>query len=138
MGQIGTAFRAFFVTLFNAERARQIQAVLDGQVLPKITLDEKMQQPTTIAALGVDPPHKRSEAVTLLAALQRESRLVDLIQESLDNYTDEQIGAAARNVLRDAGSVVDRFFRLQPVLAQEEQSAVEVAAGYDPARFKLT
>jgi hypothetical protein len=76
--------------------------------------------------------------VTLLAALQRESRLIDLIQEPLDNYTDEQIGSAARNVLRDAASVVQRFFELKPVMAQDEQSTVDVATGYDPARLRLT
>lgn len=137
MGQIGTAFRAFFAALFNGERARQIQAALDGQALPKLTQDEK-PQPTAISSPKPESPPKRSEAVTLLAALQRESRLVDLIQEPLENYTDEQIGAAARNVLRDAGGVVDRFFGLKPVLAQDEQSAIEVAAGYDPARIRLT
>ena len=137
MGQIGTAFRAFFVALFNGERAEQIQAALDGQALPKLTEDEK-RQPSAKGPLGAETPPKRSEAVTLLAALQRESRLVDLMQEPLENYTDEQIGAAARNVLRDAGGVVQRFFGLKPVMAQDEQSAVDVAAGYDPARFKLT
>jgi hypothetical protein len=137
MGQIGTAFRAFFAALFSSERAQQIQAALDGQALPKLTEDEKRQPGIRTPPVSEAPP-KRSEAVTLLAALQRESRLVDLIQEPLENYTDEQIGAAARNVLRDAGGVVERFFGLQPVLSQDEQTAVDVAAGYDPARFKLT
>jgi hypothetical protein len=137
MGQIGTAFRAFFAALLNGERAQQIRAALDGQALPKITGDDKRQRPAEPPTIQVSPP-KRSEAVTLLAALQREARLVDLIKEPLDNYTDEQIGAAARNVLRDAAKVVERFFTLRPVLANDEESDIDVPADYDPGRFRLT
>src|SRR5262245_60482185 len=137
MGQIGTAFRAFFAALFDGQQAQQIRAALDGQALRKLNQDEKRQPAAKTPPIPESPP-KRSEAVTLLAALQRESRLVDLIKEPLDTYTNEQIGAAARNVLRDAAGVVERFFELKPVVAQDEQSAVDVAAGYDPARFRLT
>jgi hypothetical protein len=137
MGQIGTAFRAFFAALFSGERAGAIKAALDGPVLPKITGDDK-RQPLPKPALQSDTPPKRSEAVALLATLQREARLLDLIQEPLDNYTDEQIGSTARNVLRDSASVLDRLLGLKPLLVQEEQSTVDVPADYDPARFRLT
>ena len=137
MGQVGTAFRAFFAALFSGERAAHIRAALDASPLPKITQDDK-RQPAAKPSTPSDTPPKRSEAITLLAALQRESRLLDLIQEPLDNYTDEQIGAAARSVLRDSASVVERLFGLQPVLAQDEQATVDVPASYDPARFRLT
>ena len=58
----------------------------------------------------VPKPPARSEAITLLAALQREARFVDFIQESLAGYTDAQIGAAARDVHRDCGTVLKRMF----------------------------
>jgi hypothetical protein len=109
--------------------------------LPKITEEAKRQPsaavakaPTTVA----EPAPRRSEAVALLAALQREARLVDLIQEPLDAYTDEQVGAAARSVLKDSAGVLQRFFALAPVRKEEEGAAVEVPGGYDPARFRLT
>ena len=137
MGRISTAFRAFFAAMFDGSREERIRAALDDATLPKITQGETGQPPPKPSPVATIPP-KRSEAVTLLAALQRESRLVDLIQEPLENYTDEEIGAAARNVLRDAAGVVQRFFELKPVMTQEEQSAVDVATGYDPARLRLT
>ncbi len=137
MGQIGTAFRAFFAALFDSECAKQIQAALSGGALPKLTQVDNRQPAAKTGSFTESPP-RRSEAVTLLAALQREARLIDLIQEPLENYSDEQIGAAARNVLRDAAGVVQRFFELKPVMAQDEQAAVEVASGYDPAQFRLT
>ena len=83
-------------------------------------------------------PPARSEAITLLAALQREARFVDFIQESLAGYTDAQIGAAARDVHRDCGVVLQRMFALRPAVTDEEGKDVEVPAGFDAGRWRLT
>jgi hypothetical protein len=137
MGQIGTAFRAFFVALFSGERAQQIQAALDGEALPKVTHVDGAP-PTAKPSPAPAPPPTRSEAISLLAALQREARLVDLIEEPLDSYTDEQIGGAARNVLKDARTVLERCLGLRPAASDEEGATVTVPTGYDPGRYRLT
>jgi len=141
MGSIGLAFRVFFKTMFSAEVSRHVRSVLDGGQLPKINTDEKLQQreaqPKTRQPVA-EPPPKRSEAITLLAALQREARLVDLVQQPLAQFTDEQIGAAARGVLGDSAAVLSRFFALKPVLTENEGDQVQVSAGYDPGRYKLS
>jgi hypothetical protein len=80
----------------------------------------------------------RSEAITLLAALQREARFVDFIQESLAGYSDAQIGAAARDVHRDCAAVLARMFALRPAVTEEEGKEVEVPAGFDAGRWRLT
>jgi len=80
----------------------------------------------------------RSEAISLLATLQREARLVDFIKEPLDDYTDAQIGAAVRDIHRDCAAVLERLFGLEPVVDQEEGTEVEVPAGFDSGRFRLT
>ncbi len=41
-------------------------------------------------------------------------------------------------MLRDCGKVVDRLFGLTPLVADEEGSPVEVPAGYDAGRYRLT
>jgi hypothetical protein len=137
MGQIGTAFRAFFVALFNDERAKQIRAALDGGTLPKVTHVDGAPPAAKAPATAQSPP-TRSEAISLLASLQREARLVDLIEEPLDSYTDEQIGGAARNVLKDARAVLDRCLGLRPLASDEEGAGVTVPVGYDPGRYRLT
>ena len=83
-------------------------------------------------------PPARSEAITLLAALQREARFVDFVQESLAGYSDAQIGAAARDVHRDCGVVLKRMFALRPAVMDEEGKDVEVPAGFDAGRWRLT
>jgi len=136
MRRILIAFRVLFAALFNGTIAEQLQHVLDDQSLPKIDgSGEKLRRPQPRA--DVTPP-SRSEAVTLLAALQREARLVDLVKQPLGSFSDEEVGAAARNVLGDCGTVLDRFFVLQPVSGVEEGAPCEVPAGYDPAAYKLS
>lgn len=127
------AFRAFFATLFNGLTAQRVGEVLRGLPAPV-----PAAAPTSPAAERPAPkPPSRSEALTLLAALQRETRFVDLVQEPLANYSDAQIGAAARDVLRDCGKVLDRMFGLAAVVQQDEGSAVDLPADYDAGRFRL-
>src|SRR5262245_45743067 len=134
MGRIGVAFRAFWAALASNEKAEQIRAVLTGAGLPKI--DAEVKRP--LSPTRPEPPSPgRSEAVTLLAALQREARLVDLVKQPLGQFSDEQIGAAARNVLGDSAAVLDRFFAIEAVASGEEGAICDVPVGYDPARYKL-
>jgi hypothetical protein len=135
--RIGLAFRVFFAALFDAAVAERLQHALLVQApvaeQPKPP-DRKLPEPKPIAAAK---PATRSDALTLLSALQREARLLDLVQEPLGSYCDAQIGAAARDVIRNSAAVLDRWFALRPLLEQEEGSSVEVPAGYDPQRFRL-
>ena len=140
MGSIGLAFRVFFKTMFSADVAQRVRSVLDGEPLPKLTTGEKTKQPPAEGKPGkalLEPPPKRSEAITLLASLQREARLVDLVQQPLSEFTDEQIGAAARNVLTDSAAVLSRFFSLRPVAGESEGEQIQIPSGYDPGRYKL-
>ncbi|MGI6416721.1 MAG: DUF2760 domain-containing protein [Thermoguttaceae bacterium] len=123
------AFRVFFVVLFNRPRAERIAAELEAAAAPKLP-------PPAQPAVRALPA--RSEAVTLLAALQREARFVDFIMESLDGLPNERIGAAARDVQRACRSVIERMFALEPVLRDEEQSLVEVPPGFDSGKYRLT
>jgi Domain of unknown function (DUF2760) len=134
MNRIAVAFRAFFAALFDAPTAERLKTALEGQTLPKIDHEANPLQPAPRAEIATPA---RSEALTLLAALQREARLVDLVKQPLANFTDEEIGAAARNVLGDCGTVLDRFFALQPTTSQEEGSPCDVPVGYDPGCYKL-
>ena len=141
MSRIGTAFRAFFGSLFNGATAERVAEALRPEMMPKISIeDQKLQGKAggKPAQSQPQPPPKRSEAVTLLAALQREARFVDLVQEPLGSYSDEQIGAAARSVLRDSGEVLKRFFALRPVRSEAEGEAITIPAGYNPGKIHLT
>jgi hypothetical protein len=130
MGRITIAFRLFFKALGNAAFAREAQALLQGRQLAP----PSPPQPTTPS-----PPQApaRSDALTLLEVLQREARLIDFLKEDLSGYADAQIGAAARDVHRDAAAALERLFALRPLRSEAEGTSIEVPPGFD-ARFRLT
>jgi len=130
------AIRAFFTVLFSGEKAQRVSAAL----LPPPEVEPSAPAPARPAPKPAPKPvaPARSEALDLLAALQREARFVDFIQEPLAAYSDAQVGAAARQVHRDCSAVLDRLFALRAVLDQEEGSPVEVPAGFDAGRFRVT
>ncbi|QDS96725.1 hypothetical protein FF011L_55370 [Roseimaritima multifibrata] len=130
---LGTAFRAFFGSLFNSETSQRVQLALEGESAVSAP------EPARIETAPVPPaplPPARSDAVALLATLQREARLVDLVQEKLDAYSDAQVGAAARPCLLQCASILERVMGLQPVVAGSEGSQVEVPSGASPAAYQ--
>ena len=145
MRRILIAFRIFFRVLFESAVADQAEQVLAGRALPAPV--PPAAEPAAQPPIAPKPPTKepaparpaaRSDGLTLLATLQREARFVDFVKEELDNYTDAQIGAVARDVHRDSGKVLERMFQLRPVVAAEEGAAVDVPAGFDAGRYRLT
>jgi hypothetical protein len=121
--KLGLALRAMFRVLGDNEFAQQIKDLFEG----------KQEE-----AKAEEAPPCRSDALTMLAALQREGRFLDFMMESLDSYSDAQIGAAVRDVHKDCSATVKRMFDIQPLTTQDEGSDIEVPAGFDPAAFHLT
>lgn len=79
----------------------------------------------------------RSEALTLLADLQREGRLLDFLKEPIESYSDAQVGAAVRAIHRDCAAVIERQFSVRPVVDQPEGSAVDCST-LSPAQIRVT
>jgi hypothetical protein len=132
------AFRSFFAVLFRRDAADRIRICLENKVSEPIVekLPEKPSSPAPVAA-PKSKPSPRSEALTLLSTLQREARLLDLVGESLDQYADAQIGAAARDVLRDTKKTLDRMFGLKHLVEAEEGSMVEIPNQPSPVRWRI-
>ena len=101
MQRIWLAIRVFFLVLFNRDVAKQV-----GEVLARLRVGRRGTGScrTTGRELVLTPKAKpcatRSEAVTLLATLQREARFIDFVMEPLASYSDAQIVAVARDVHR--------------------------------------
>jgi hypothetical protein len=138
MRRIWLAIRVFFLTLFRSEVAAQVARVFEGSQTAVPTAAPPPKSPLSLPKQAAPKAPARSEAMTLLAALQREARFVDFVQESLAGYTDAQIGAAARDVHRDCAAVLKRMFALRPAVTEEENAQVELPAGFDAGRWRLT
>ncbi len=134
MGRIGLAVRVFFGVLFQGQVAEQVRAAMSGET-PVVLAPARLE---VVAKPTAPKPPARSEAITLLATLQREARFVDFIQEPIASYSDAQIGAAVRDIHRDCGAVLKRLFALQPVVNDGEGAELTLPAGFDAGRFRLT
>jgi hypothetical protein len=156
MNRLILAMRVFGRVLFHpelAERARNLlqpeaalppeaRGMIQAKAAPSIAparttapvAAPSIAQPTPTAR----PAPARSDAIQLLAVLQREARLVDFLKENIAPYEDAQIGAAVRDVHRGAAAVLDRLFALKPVMNDPEGAQVSVPAGADAGRIRLT
>jgi len=84
-----------------------------------------------------EPAIPGAAGLRLLAVLQEEARLIDFVREDLDAHSDAQVGAAVRGIHASLRKAVDERLTVGTILAGEEGSAVEVPAGFDPARIRV-
>jgi hypothetical protein len=85
------------------------------------------------------PPERvHASGLMLLAALQREGRLVDFLQQDAAGYSDEDIGAAARVVHGGCRKALRQFLDLAPAIQGTEGQAVTVPSGFNAERTRLT
>jgi hypothetical protein len=121
------AFRAFFSLIFHGRIADDILAAV--------------RPPAAAAPARVTPAPPPVEtgdrAAQMLAILQRDGRLVDFLMEDLAAYSNEQVGAAVRDVHRGCRQALEKYAVLAPVFEAAEGSTVTVDAGSDAARVKL-
>jgi hypothetical protein len=90
----------------------------------------------------VAPPPPRlpehAEALNVLSLLQRDGRLLDFCSESLEGFSDSEIGAAARTVHAGCRKVLDSYVQLEPIFRDPEGASVTVPPGFDPSAIRLT
>lgn len=138
---LGTAVRAFFAALFNRELASRLQQTLDHPIETLALPSEGASEVTLIkptSQLKLPQPRAvedRSDAITLLVALQREARLIDLVKEDFGKYSDSQIGAAARPCLQQCAATLDRLFGLRAIESAEDGQVISVPISASPARY---
>lgn len=141
MHRIYLAFLVFFRILFGRP--------LPAEVLPLPPAPEpepKKALPAAAPVVAAAPakPAKKEKAdvspgaLQLLALFQREGRLIDFLFEEIDGYDDASIGAAVRDIHKGCKKVLGEHFAVEPVLAADEEEAITVDAGFDPAKIRLT
>ena len=107
---IGLAFRCFFNILFHGE--------LSGETLTALNLSRRDALPKVAAPAAAPAPVAKTSdgALQILGILQRDSRLVDFLMEDIASYSDDQVGAAVRELHDQCRDSIARYFTLQPVI----------------------
>jgi len=158
MARLWMAFRAFFGLLFLGrlpqQAARYLPAPSQDLAAAPPASDAQKPRPAESAEVISAPPASRPAgaearapedaaalrtegALLLLTLLQREGRLLDFLRESLDGYDDAAIGVAVRDIHRDCRKVLDAHLKVEPVMPGQEDEAVSVPKGFDPAQVRV-
>ncbi len=109
------AFRAFFSILFSSSLPEDI-AQAHGYSKSTLKKTEPVKEP------AVKP---ESGALQLLGLLQRDARLLDFFMEDITPYSDDQVGAAVKNVHTQCQDVLRKHFKLAPVIDGVEGTFVK-------------
>jgi hypothetical protein len=122
LSRISLAFRCFFGILFHGE--------LSEAALGDLHLVKRGPAAALAKAAPAAPAARASDgALQMLGILQRDSRLVDFLMEDIASCSDEQVGAAVRELHDQCRDSLTRYVALQPVIDGVEGAYAKAPAG---------
>jgi Domain of unknown function (DUF2760) len=141
LGRISLAVGTFFSILGDGEFAAGVLRLRNGgvSVAPAAAAPAPAPQPRPQPAPAPTLKEATPEAaLQLLGLLQRDARFVDFVEEDIKNYSDADIGAAARLVHEGCRATLREHFTIRPVRDEAEGSRVTLAEGFDASSIRLT
>jgi hypothetical protein len=130
--RLSLAFAAFFAILFRREFARDVARLREGP----LSLPPAPTPPEAAAPREAAPDHRA--ALHILSILQRDGRLIDFLEEEIADFSDAEVGAAARVVHEGCRKALNAYVSLEPVFGDREGASITIPAGFDAAKVRLT
>ena len=103
-------------------------------VAPEAKPEPVRAKPETVVIKEYSP----DAALQLLGLLQKEARFIDFVQEDVSQYSDAEIGAAARVVHDGFRKVLRQYFELEPVRTEAEGKRITLPKGFDASSIRIT
>jgi hypothetical protein len=129
LSRIVLAFRSFFAILFSGKLPSEIALELGFTPTRK-------SQPAAKPTPAVRQAQPSDGALQILGILQRDSRLIDFLMEDIGAYSDDQVGAAVRDLHQQCRDSLNRYLRLGPLIDGVEGSFTKLDTN-DPSTVKL-
>jgi len=110
---------------------------------PVIKIVEKIVEVEKLVAAPTPEPIILKEstpdaALQLLSLLQNEARFLDFIKEDITQYSDADVGIAARVVHEGCNKAINEHFTLAPIRNEQEGTIITLAPGFDAGSIRLT
>jgi hypothetical protein len=83
-------------------------------------------------------PLAQNAALHLLALLQQEGRFIDFVEEDIEPYSDEQVGAAVRAIHSGCRSALHERMEIARIYEEADGTELDVDPDYDPNLVRLT
>lgn len=124
------AFKAFLAELNSKNPQNFFPPSAESQ---KFLLGESLEQDASPVF------HRRSEAIELLAALQREARFIDFIKDDLSdtNCSRDTLFEVVKMVHDRCAETCEKYFAIRPLVGEIKQGASKAPKG-DSAQEKNT
>jgi hypothetical protein len=129
LSRISLAFKAFFGILFGDGLP---EAVAQAYGFTK----ESKAKPASAPKSAAPEARPTDGALQILGILQRDARLIDFLMEDVSPYSDDQVGAAFRQVNEQGRAALERYVTLRPVIDGVVNTPVRVESR-DPNATKL-
>jgi hypothetical protein len=126
LNRIALAFRSFFSILFTGKLPKEVAQALGFSA----------NKPPAPASKPAPQARPQDGAVQILGILQRDSRLIDFLMEDISSYSDDQVGAAVRDLHQQCRDSLNRYLVLSPVIDGVEGSPTKLDSN-DPSTVKL-
>lgn len=143
LGRISLAVGTFFSILGDGEFAAEVLRLRKGGATAPAPSPAPAAAPAPAPAPAPQPAPTLKEAspdaaLQLLGLLQRDARFIDFVEEDIKNFSDADIGAAARLVHDGCRATLREHFTIRPVRDEAEGSRVTLAEGFDASSIRLT
>jgi hypothetical protein len=145
LGRISLAVGTFFSILGDGKFAADVLRLRNGGFTAPAAAPAPAPAPTPAPAPQPAPQPAPvlkeatpDAALQLLGLLQRDARFIDFVEEDIKNYSDADIGAAARLVHDGCRATLREHFTIRPVRDEAEGSRVTLAEGFDATSVRLT
>jgi hypothetical protein len=131
LSRISAAFKSFFSILLSGELPADVEHTF-GYVRAAAAKPAPAAPPT--------PPKPQAGpndgAVQVLSILQSDARMIDFLMEDISAYSDDQVGAAVRDIQSKAHETLQRYLKLAPVVDGVEGVYVKTE-GLGKGAYKL-
>jgi Domain of unknown function (DUF2760) len=129
LSRIVLAFRSFFAILFSGK--------LPAEIAQELGFSPRQKAPPAAKpAPAVRTAQPSDGALQILGIMQRDSRFIDFLMEDISAYSDDQVGAAVRDLHQQCRDSLNRYLSLGPVIDGVEGSPTQLNTS-DPATVRL-